>query len=201
MLSIAHEPVQITGRFYGLVRILKPSEDPSITDIRNQLELFQIAHFDRTSRQFDGLKEIIRIPQVIFDQHHGSYPSTTQGITRSPANVMGWYIYGAKEASGIFVVQSIAPRQLLRLQPDQRVTGKAAGNYLKQQTWKDRAKGTMRSVLLSESNPADASLSAWQAGDRAPPDPCLRRHWWQNERTCGGVRWSFSGTLPTAWQR
>lgn len=170
ILSIAHDPVQITGRFYGLVKILEPLEDSQITDVRNRPELFRVVHFDRISRQFEGLRETIYIPQPVFDQHHGSSPSTTQNITRSPANVMGWYIYGAKDDAGRFVVQAIAPRQLLRLQPDQIIMGKnAAWHYLRQQTWKDSTKGTLRSVLLCPSSPADDSspLTLWEAGDRA----------------------------------
>jgi predicted Abi (CAAX) family protease len=172
ILTIAHEPVQITGRFYGLVQFLESSEDALVTDVRNRSEMLRVVHFDRASRQFNGLRETICIPKAVFDQHHGSHPSTLQDITKSPANVMGWYIYGAKDASGKFVVQSIAPRQLLRLQPDQVIEGKAAWTYLKQQAWKDLTKGTIRSVLLHgvKQNTAPSRPpvpSAWIEGDRA----------------------------------
>ncbi len=55
---------------------------------------------------------------------NGCLPSTNRDIEKSSANEAGWYIYGAKDAAGTFVVQSIAPRALLRLQPDEYVVGK-----------------------------------------------------------------------------
>jgi len=161
-LVISREPVQITGRFYGLVKIFQPLSQGS--------DQFRVIHFNRTSDQFDGVEEIVRFPQVIANQN-GVFPSTSQDIQKSPLNSTGWYIYGAKDNAGMFVVQSIAPRALLRLQPTNVIFGKAATlNYLKKESWQDAAshKGQITSVLLSPTGgEIQAAIAQWQEGDRA----------------------------------
>jgi predicted Abi (CAAX) family protease len=101
---------------------------------------------------------------------YGSYPSTTRDIEKTPPNEAGWYVYGAKDAGGQFIVQAIAPRCLLRLQPDQVLLGeKADWDYLKHHAWKvEGQKGKTSSVLLlpflSEEHEDD---EPWKEGDRA----------------------------------
>ncbi len=161
-LAISREPVQITGRFYGLVKILQLLKEGS--------DQFQVVHFNLTSRQFDGVKEIVRLPAVIADQN-GIFPSTSQEIEKSPLNSTGWYIYGAKDSNGIFVVQALAPRALLRLQPDEVIFGKAAAlNYLTKESWRNAVaqKGRTKSVLLCPAGGENQScIAQWQEGDRA----------------------------------
>ncbi len=161
-LFISREPVQITGRFYGLVKILQPLGKGS--------DRFWVVHFNRNSRQFDGVEELVRIPQVVADQN-GIFPSTSQNIAESPPNLTGWYIYGAKDSDGLFVVQAIAPRALLRLQPDEMIFGKAATlNYIKKESWRDAVtqKGQVQSVLLSPTGGEIQEATAqWQEGDSA----------------------------------
>ncbi|MBD3885553.1 CAAX protease [Phormidium tenue FACHB-886] len=171
-LTIAHEPVQITGRFYALVRLLQPVQPPPTPDIPP--EWFRVVHFNRSTRRFDGDEETLYFPAVVFAKHYGSYPSTTRNLEKSPANASGWYVYGAKNASGDFVVQSIAPRALHRLQPDEIIADKTDGwNYIKHQAWKDLAKGTLRSVLVypqaKESDPQSENLPA----KALPPSPAF----------------------------
>ncbi len=145
-LLISREPIQITGRYYALVKVLHALPDASVPDC------FQIVHFARRTGAFTGLQEVIQIPQVVADMHD-CYPSSNRDMERSPVNETGWYIYGAKDATGLFVVQAIAPRALLRLQPDEVILGrKPSWHYLKRQAWKiEGQKGRTRSVLL---NPA-----------------------------------------------
>ncbi|MEW6497393.1 MAG: abortive infection protein [Cyanobacteriota bacterium] len=141
-LILSQEPIQITGRFYGLVTILTPQLKG-----RDQ---FLVRHFNPTSKQFDGAEEIVRIPQVPADRE-GVLRSTNKGIEKSPLNPSGWYIYGAKDGDGIFVVQAIAPRALFCLQPDEVLLGKKAGiAYINKQYWKDTAaqKGRAKTILL-----------------------------------------------------
>ncbi|WNZ22035.1 CAAX protease [Leptolyngbya sp. NK1-12] len=141
-LRIVNQPVQITGRYYGLVRFLQPIAGS---------DQFRVEHFNPTTGQFDGGTEIVRLPPVIADQN-GCFPSTTRALEQSPLNEMGWYIYGAKDGAGLFVVQSYAPRSLLRLQPDQVIFGyKPAYRYIRKQTWANikAKKGQISSVLLS----------------------------------------------------
>ncbi|MBD0313045.1 MAG: abortive infection protein, partial [Microcoleus sp. T3-bin5] len=55
-LTIEREPVQIIGRLCAFVSILQRKEPDS--------DKFIVRHYNKTSQQFDGAAEIIRIPQV-----------------------------------------------------------------------------------------------------------------------------------------
>lgn len=180
-LSIYSQPIQMTGRYYGLVQFLRPLTDERIntrtdtkTDKMPTIE-FQVAHFNRISRQFDGTQERVLLPAVIPSQPNGSYPSTSQGLEKSPLNEMGWYIYGAKNGAGIFVVQALTPRSLLRLQPEEVVFGqKASDHYVRKRAWANpvEQKGRITSVLCDpslnrSSSVIQNSIDDWQEGDRA----------------------------------
>jgi len=164
-LYISREPVQITGRFYGLVKFLQPVG----LDV-NAPEQFQVVHFHRTSGQFDGVEEIVRLPQPIADTN-GVFPSTSHNLEKSPLNSKGWYIYGAKDRDGMFVVQGLAPHALLQLQPDRVIFGKEEVMcYLKKQSWANIAaqKGRVSSVLLCpQQQDTQEAIDAWHEGDRA----------------------------------
>lgn len=164
VLRIAHQPVEITGRYYALVQFLAPIPNT---------DRFQVKHFNPTSRQFDGWEEIVRLPQVVLARAYGSYPSTTHELEQTPLNETGWYIYGAKDADGHFVVQALAPRSLLRLQPDRVVFGsKASYRYIRRESWANAAaqKGKISSVLCvgkPNREQIQAAIDDWQVGDRA----------------------------------
>ena len=156
-LYITREPVQITGRYYGLVTFLEAVPD---TDDR-----FRVAHYSLNSRQFDGPEEIVYLPKTRTDEV-GLHRSTSHGIENDPLNAVGWYISGAKDADGTFVVQGLAPRALLRLEPGQVVNGNDdAVNYVKKSSWKDagQQKGRISTVQL---NP-NQDDTRWQEGDEA----------------------------------
>ena len=160
-LTIEQEPMQISGRFYALVQFVGPVQADS--------ETFRIVHFNQESGQFDGVEEVICLPQVL-PTLFGLPASTSQDIEKSPLNAKGWYIYGAQNHDGVFVVQSLAPRELLQVQPQEVITErKAAFTYLKKGVWGNAVahKGNITSVLLSPgANNADAALSNWQEGDK-----------------------------------
>lgn len=161
-LLIKKEPTQITGRYYGLVTISQPQTQGS--------DYFLVRHFNPASRLFDGQSETIRIPQVPADRN-GRFRSKTQGIEKSPLNSTGWYIYGAKDAEGIFFVQAIAPRAIFQLQPNQVVLGKkAAINYINKKYWQDTKaqKGKAKTILFDPTaKQIKPAISNWQEGDRA----------------------------------
>ncbi len=168
-LAIHTDPVQITGRFYGLVTILEPVTASSDQPSPDQ-DQFRVRHYNSVSQQFDGAIEMIRIPQVP-PSRQGVTMSTPQDIHRSPLNDDGWYVYGAANHQGVFVAQAIEPRRLLRLQPDDIILNQSDGlTYIQQQNWQHVAErtGTAASVLVDPqlTRPADA-LDSWQAGDRA----------------------------------
>lgn len=157
-LSISRDPVQVTGRYYGLVKFLQLVESGS--------DLFRVVHFNRASRQFDGAEEIVRMPQVISDRDR-TYPSTSKDIEKSALNETGWYIYGAPDESGLFIVQALAPRVLLQVEPERRIAGRAVKKYLKKEVWGNLAaqKGKINSSLLIETK--TRSTTAWHEGKRA----------------------------------
>jgi predicted Abi (CAAX) family protease len=164
ILRITQQPVEITGRYYGLVRFIGPIAES---------DRFQVRHFNRTSREFDGETESVCLPPVLVAKDYGSYPSTSHDLERSPLNESGWYIYGAKDADGLFVVQSLAPRALLRLQPDRVVFNyRPSYRYIRQEAWAGarEQKGRISSVLCvgrPQSEEIQAAIDDWQLGDRA----------------------------------
>ncbi|MFQ4145854.1 CAAX protease [Chlorogloeopsis sp. ULAP02] len=160
-LRIRTQPVQITGRYYGLIQFFQPVKGT---------DQFRVVHFNPSSRQFDGIEEIVRLPPPVADRND-CFPSTSRHIEKSLLNETGWYIYGAKDASGYFVVQSLAPRALMRLQPERVIFGrKPAYKYIRKQAWADilAQKGKISSVLLSCQNQSiQDALAEWQEGERA----------------------------------
>ncbi|MGI0488052.1 CAAX protease [Pantanalinema rosaneae CENA516] len=173
-LLIHCDPVQISGRFYALVRFLEPVVDPVIERIDTaESDRFRVVHFNPASQQFDGVETIVHLPQVVADST-GVCNSTSRAIAQSPLNQQGWYIYGAQDQAGTFVVQAIAPRSLFQLSPEQIIVGEQpAFRYLKQQAWSDSevSKGGIKSVLLcaeGHQTPLPANpVALWQEGDRA----------------------------------
>ncbi len=175
VLYIRREPVQITGLYYGLVKFADSRAD-SGADSRAELlkptddlsdDWFKVIHFNPVSGQFDGPAEIVKVPQVPINNNN-THPSTIKGIERSAVNLTGWYIYGNQDESGRFVVRSLAPRALLKAEPDRIVTEKkAAKKYFKKEVWQHLTakKGTISSVLLSPGSPI--KHTPWAEGQRA----------------------------------
>ncbi|HEX9370464.1 MAG TPA: hypothetical protein VF897_05635 [Roseiflexaceae bacterium] len=162
ILLIGHDPVQIGGRFYALVSFVGPAQPRS--------DRFRVRHFDRATGAFDGAEEIVHMPAPVLDEN-GVAPSTSDGIERSPLNAVGWYIYGAQNHDGVFVVQALASRALLRLKPDRVVLGEdAAWQYIRHESWHDPVaqKGRVSSVLCSQDGTTpEQALATWNEGDRA----------------------------------
>ncbi|MGF1517073.1 MAG: CAAX protease [Nodosilinea sp.] len=165
-LFISTQPMEVTGRYYGLVQFVEPSTG----------DHWRVRHFNRVSRTFDGPEEIVSLPPVATMAAYGSDPSTTQGLEKSPYNESGWYIYGAQNAGGTFVVQALGPRALFRLQPERVVFGgaKSAYRYIRKESWADvvAQKGRVGSVLCTardngRSEAIAEAIAEWQVGDRA----------------------------------
>jgi predicted Abi (CAAX) family protease len=169
-LTIDRPPVQITGRFMGLVSILKrvDSVDNSLEERLHQK--FEVRHYNRASQQFDGAVEIVRIPQVRADRN-GITRSKIDRLEYSPFNSSGWYIYGAQDVEGTFVVQAIEPRVITKLVPDEVHLGRpAALNYIDRLNWQntEAQKGTAKTVLLDPTVSNEPELTTdWHEGDRA----------------------------------
>ena len=159
-LTIDREPVQITGRLCAFVSILQRKEPDS--------DKFIVRHFNKTSKQFDGAAEIIRIPQVQPDKN-GVARSTNHLIEQSPLNPDGWYIYGERDEDSMFVVQAIEPRKIAQLTPDETHFGlEKSLAYLSSKNWENTPaqKGQAKIVLLTPNDAREnASISPWQEGD------------------------------------
>ena len=171
VLRIDREPMQISGRFYGLVIIVQ--------NLGN--DLFRVRHYNRTSRNFDAAEETVYIPAVIADRN-GVFPSSNHEIERSPVNSKGWYIYGAKNSENIFVVQAIAPHALFSLFPEKVIFGEQATiDYINHEYWDNAVadKGQIKTVLLYPSVSSTPeffeekihleaeAINQWKEGDRA----------------------------------
>ncbi|MGV0107424.1 type II CAAX prenyl endopeptidase Rce1 family protein [Nostoc sp. DSM 114160] len=176
ILQIEREPVLATGRFYGLVKIIKPIESQYKTSLfpkeKQYNDYFLVQHYNPNANKFNGIEETIRIPQQAIDSRNFA-PSSSQQIERSPAGEDGWYIYGAADTKGVFTVRALAPRSLLQIQPRQIITGKELGlNYIQDINWQNTKnnKGKFNTVLLKSGetqNSLNQSISTWQEGNKA----------------------------------
>jgi predicted Abi (CAAX) family protease len=168
-LLIRSEPVQITGRMMGLVKILRPEFlDPS-SGLQIPGERFWVQHYNQVSGLFDGPQELIRIPQTQPDRA-GIYRFTPVEIERSPLNEQGWYIYGEQDFNGLFVLQAIEPRAVMRVKPDEvRLGPRSARRYLYRDNWQNTVaqKGTAKTVLVCAKPEVVEEWAGWQEGDAA----------------------------------
>ncbi|AKG24746.1 CPBP family glutamic-type intramembrane protease [Calothrix sp. 336/3] len=156
ILQITTEPLLVTGRFYGLVKILQTVE--------NSPEYFHTQHYNPISRGFDGELEVIHIPQQVMDTRK-FFPSIVKGIEKSQVGEKGWYIYGAKDGKGIFTVQGIVPRSLLQLTGEGREIGMdALLYYLRSENWRKtpEKKGKISKIAIQHT-----AQSPWKLGDTA----------------------------------
>lgn len=162
-LIIRQEPVQISGRIVALVTFIQPIEAGS--------DRLLVRHYNKTSEDFDGAWEIIRLPQPAPSKQLEVPFSTNHLIEKSPLNASGWYVYGERDPEGVFVTQAIEPRSIMLLKPDEmRLDLQACQGYLLNENWKNTAeqKGLAKTVLLApEKNNANTALSEWKEGDKA----------------------------------
>lgn len=172
-LRVNREPFQETGRYYGLVKFLglvarKPQDLPQLCPGKPPCasDLMRVQHYNIQTRKFDGATEIIRIPQQPPD-NLGIFNMTTRDLDKSPAGKEGWYIYGAKDRTGIFTVQAMEPRSLIQVKPQQKITEFNAGlRYINFQNWQEveKQKGTIQNALLS--GRTTSTENDWKIGDR-----------------------------------
>jgi hypothetical protein len=150
IVRIARQPVQIAGRFFGLVRFIEPAPD----------DQYVVAHYDRATGTFDGPRETVSVPPPVTDTDDRA-PSRIAGIEHSSLNAGGWYIYGAPDAKGRFVVRGLGPRAVLAATPERQLAPAEAAAYLRRGAWRDvvARKGTTLSV--------GADAASWNVGDRA----------------------------------
>jgi predicted Abi (CAAX) family protease len=160
-LTIDREPIQVTGKLRGLVRIIGPDPTPRSSlpkacpgALPCSSEYFRVAHYNSASHGFDGQIETIRIPQVAANTS-GVFPSTMRDLDRSPAGTLGWYIYGDKDPQGLFTVGAIQPRSLFTLTSEREIIdGDGKLDYVDRQHWQDTPanKGKISKVVFGSPN-------------------------------------------------
>ncbi|MEB3265748.1 MAG: CPBP family glutamic-type intramembrane protease [Cyanobacteriota bacterium] len=157
-LRIDRPPVQITGRWMGLVTVLGP------VDPQGQADLYRVRHYEPANGLFTGRDDTIRLPRSPADRS-GRRSFDPQGIADSAANPEGWFIYGAPASDGVFTVEAIEPRALTRLTAWQAVQGLQPGrHWLRHNAWGDPPgdRGSINKVSLQAKGGRP-----WQRGDRA----------------------------------
>ncbi|NJL47863.1 MAG: hypothetical protein HC929_10730 [Leptolyngbyaceae cyanobacterium SM2_5_2] len=112
VLKIDASPIQIPERFYGLVKVLGPAANQPAPEVCPGRQVCpsdyqQVQHYNPASQAFDGRIETVRIPQVP-PAKTGVFQSTPQDLAKSATGQAGWYLYGAKNTEGTFVVWAIA---------------------------------------------------------------------------------------------
>lgn len=158
ILAVDRMPVEISAPYYGLVRFLGPGAAP---------DSFRVQHYHAKSRDFSGPEGEVLMPEVAPDSND-TRNSTAAGIERSPCNEQGWYVYGALDAAGRFLVRALAARQLLRLNPQEIADGQnEAMEYLRPKAWKKAGvKGqATQALLLPTGMHPDAGRTDWKVGD------------------------------------
>jgi predicted Abi (CAAX) family protease len=156
-LLLGRAPLQSTGRWVGLVRLI--SRDPS------DPERFQVQHYDRLSGGFDGPIETVRLPRQPPDRY-GRRLFDPEGLLAAPVGADGWYLYGAPDAEGTFTVQALEPRRLTALETDRLLRGTTAGlNHISRVNWSDDQ--TRRGRFSRVGVVPDGIHAPWRRGDRA----------------------------------
>ncbi len=160
VVVIRRMPVEISAPYYALVRFAGPA---SVADG------YTVHHYNAATADFSGPEEVVYLPEVVPDSNE-TRNSTAAGIERSPCNAQGWYIYGARDRQGRFVVRALAARQVLRLNPQVAVVvgTSDAMDYLRPRQWKRAAaRGeATQALLVPDGIHPDAARAAWQEGDR-----------------------------------
>ena len=156
-LVISRPPVQVTGRWQGLVQLLEaPADDDQVL----------VRHFNPASGRFDGPEERIRFPRLPPDRF-GRQAFNLSGLVDSPLNQQGWQIQGAPAGDGVFTVQALQPRQITALSPQRQRDGTAASlNHLRVANWSaaESQPGSLHTTALV---PDGVVPPGWQVGERA----------------------------------
>lgn len=150
-LHTHREPIQIIGREVALVTFVS---EPSGERIR-------VRHWGGTG--FDGAEEEVGFVPTSRKNAPSPTPDIA-GISRSPLNPGGWYVFG-EHVGGRFVIRALEPRSLLDLREDKRIVGYDEGEgYILDKLFRKEPekKGWGWSVRF-DANPG----AVWNVGDRA----------------------------------
>ncbi len=161
-LRIGRPPLQITGRWQGLVQLLEAPPAPG--DPGSDLVL--VRHLDPVTGRFDGPEERIRFPQLPPDRF-GRHAFNLPALVDSPLNQQGWQIQGAPSSDGVFTLQALQPRPMTALTPQRQRNGTAASlNHIRVGNWSaaESQPGSLHTTALV---PDGAVPPGWSVGERA----------------------------------
>jgi predicted Abi (CAAX) family protease len=156
-LRIGRPPVQISGRWQGLVTVVGPGGGD---------DLWRVRHFEREGGGFAGATETIRIPALPPDRF-GRRLIDPAGLAQSPLNPRGWLIQGAPAADGVFTVQALLPYALLEITPSRVVSGTdPALATVRHHSWSpaNLRRGSLQRTALI---PDGETAPGWTPGERA----------------------------------
>jgi predicted Abi (CAAX) family protease len=156
-LRITRPPVQISGRWQGLVTVIGPADRDGMWVVR---------HFNPRSARFDGQLDTIRIPAWPPDRF-GRRLFDPSGLAASRLNPQGWLIQGAPAMDGVFTVQAMLPSAYLALNPDRIVGGTdSALAFARADSWSEPLlrRGTLHRTTLI---PDGERQPRWELGERA----------------------------------
>jgi predicted Abi (CAAX) family protease len=166
-LRIGRPPVQITGRWQGLVTLLGADTQAAPEAAASEpADLLRVRHLNPASGSFDGAEETIRIPALPPDRF-GRRLIDPFGLVRSPLNAEGWLIQGAPATDGVFTVQAIQPRALLAITAQEEIRDTAAGlDFIRSGNWSTplSRRGSLHSRALL---PDGEAPLRWRVGERA----------------------------------
>jgi predicted Abi (CAAX) family protease len=169
MLRLDRPPVQTSGRWSALVRIVAaeggngPPADP-IKD--RQTDRYRVRHYNPASGRFDGPEQSLRIPVQPPDRN-GRRPFDGRGLVTTAVGRDGWLVHGAPDADGLFTVQALEPRALFQLRPTRRIGGRSATlRWLHQSNWNPEF-SRRGSFSVVELDPGGGDDPAWRLGDQA----------------------------------
>ncbi|HIK17531.1 MAG TPA: CPBP family intramembrane metalloprotease domain-containing protein [Leptolyngbyaceae cyanobacterium M33_DOE_097] len=175
VLRVQREPIQETGQYSALVKLIEPvsPKDPKELppscpgEAPCSSDRFRVQHYNPTTRQFDGVQEVIRIPQQPADKD-GIFNTSTRNLEKAIAGSAGWYIYGAKDQTGLFTVQAMKPRALFQIDPQRVILDFKQGlRFIDFDNWKDveSRKGEIQTTLIdTTSDTSNAVRSNWKTG-------------------------------------
>jgi len=143
VLRTRREPLQITGSRYTLLHFIGPA---------GKADRYRV-------RFFDGSQGVVRLPEVVANGDR-ILPASSRDIEASPANADGWYAYGDHDANGVFVVRALAPRALLRVEPQRTLAQDRIYRYLRKEAWADAVaqKGGFTTVASGTWSEGDVAL-------------------------------------------
>ncbi|MCP9915946.1 CPBP family intramembrane metalloprotease [Cyanobium sp. ATX 6F1] len=159
-LRVGRPPIQTTGRWVALVRILGPTP-ASAGGVSS--DRFRVQHYDSEGGAFSGPITTVRLPQQP-PNRYGRWMSSPRGLASNPIGYQGWYLYGAPDVTGLFTVQSLRPRALFQLKADQLLQGRSTlWRYLLRGNW---GPASLQRGRFSRVELALAAPVPWSLGDR-----------------------------------